>query len=682
MQFSNPDALWAFLALPIPVLIHLFNLQKTERIVFANNRLLEEVVQKTNKSRQVQNLLLLLARLLAFAFLILAFAQPNFQSKDQTETAAREKTAFFLDNSPSMFFPDDGNRAFEKALGIARGKAEAAGPNSWYLLAANQLSGKHTWTSPSAFKDQLLDVAPSAESRTFAVLENRLLRDLSGFKNELNGKMVFVSDFQKNRYFQPADLFRDSSRRIELLAIAHKSISNVWIDSAWLPEPIQLDGSENTIRFRLRYSSAMKQQKIRTQFLSSKGLLSGKVISTGNGEPVVGSMPFRISPNQKLNAWLEVEDPETRFDNRFYISIQAPEPVQVYAISSEPASLMKMAFSASPLFRFSQSNPTEPDYAMLEKADLIILEGISEPGSALQNRISERIQNGASLLLVPGKTGSISKVLASEAGIQISDILLKNKSEEKINLPGKGQTFFDNIFQEDPGAKVKPNAVPVVSLKGVSPVLQFESGEVFAGKNGLGKGTIWTVASPFQEGFGSLTRHPIFIPLLYKIGFTAEPSSLPRLYVAPGAEFIRFPMDSTVQFGDQAVELQNESGQKILSEIQAIGDQFQVRIPQEPSLSEGFWNIRQKGKNLGSFAMNRDGEESVPEFYSGEELVQLFKDRPWVSVQSIGAEAAASHLETDSVGQFPIWKVCVLLAILMFALEILIIRLKRNTVIT
>lgn len=677
MHFSNPDVLWAFLALPIPVLIHLFNLQKTERIVFANNRLLEEVVQKTNKSRQVQNLLLLFARLLALSFLIFAFALPVFDHSESDAGRSSKKTAVFLDNSQSMYFSDDGNRAIEKGMATGKGMADAAGGNSWFLLTAHQLSGKHTWTSPSAFKEQLMDVQPSGQNRSFSVLESRLLRDLSGFENEKAGQLVFISDFQKNRHFQPQDLFADSSQSVELVNIAHKPISNVWIDSAWLPEPIRVDGKDNQIRFRLRYSSALRQQKIRVQFLSQSGLLSGKVIQTGDGSPIIGSMPFRLALNQQLNAWLEVEDPETRFDNRFFVSIQAPEPVRVYALSSESGSVLKQAFSSSPLFQFTQNAPSEPDYAALEKASLLIVEGISEPGSALKNRLLDRVRSGSSLLLIPGASGAFPLELLKQSGLNA--VSLPGKQEAvKINLPSKGQSFFENAFQEDPGAKIKPTNAPSLSIKGLNPILQFESGDVFAGKVNLEKGQIWAIAGPLQGNNGTLIKHPLFIPLLFKIGFSSETSNPFNLYQSPGSEFVRFFTDSGRQSGDQAIELRHESGQKILSEIQKVGDFWEVRIPEEPTLDPGFWTVSQQGKTVGSFAMNRDGEESVPEFYSGEELVQVFKDKPWVKVRTVEAGAQSSHLEAGATEEFPLWKVCLCLAILMFVAEIILIRLKRK----
>ncbi len=76
MSFLHPAFLWALTALAIPVLIHLFQLRRFKRIDFPNVRFLAEVSQQTRARKKVQHWLVLLARCLAIAALVLAFAQP------------------------------------------------------------------------------------------------------------------------------------------------------------------------------------------------------------------------------------------------------------------------------------------------------------------------------------------------------------------------------------------------------------------------------------------------------------------------------------------------------------------------------------------------------------------------------------------------------------------------------
>ena len=116
MLFLAPGVLWSLFALGIPIAIHLFNFQRTEKIWFANTRILTEVAQQTKRARNLKNWLLLLFRILALAFLIFAFAQPMFRQSAGTSESGLPQVAVYTDNSQSMNLQLDGESPFTKAI--------------------------------------------------------------------------------------------------------------------------------------------------------------------------------------------------------------------------------------------------------------------------------------------------------------------------------------------------------------------------------------------------------------------------------------------------------------------------------------------------------------------------------------------------------------------------------------
>ena len=74
MNFQNPKLLYALLAIAIPIIIHLFNLQRNKKIYFSSIRFLKEIKQKKQQRTKLKNLLILLSRILAISFLTMAFA--------------------------------------------------------------------------------------------------------------------------------------------------------------------------------------------------------------------------------------------------------------------------------------------------------------------------------------------------------------------------------------------------------------------------------------------------------------------------------------------------------------------------------------------------------------------------------------------------------------------------------
>jgi len=99
MQFKYPEILYALLLLIIPIIVHLFQLQRFVKVPFTNLQFLKKIALQTRKSSQLKKWLILATRMLALTCLILAFSQPYF-SKHTTQQ--NFSTAIFLDNSFSM----------------------------------------------------------------------------------------------------------------------------------------------------------------------------------------------------------------------------------------------------------------------------------------------------------------------------------------------------------------------------------------------------------------------------------------------------------------------------------------------------------------------------------------------------------------------------------------------------
>ena len=68
---------------------------------FSSVRFLKEVKDETSARTKLKNLLVLIARLLALSFLVMAFAQP-FRKKKQPKSFAQNMVRIFVDNSYSM----------------------------------------------------------------------------------------------------------------------------------------------------------------------------------------------------------------------------------------------------------------------------------------------------------------------------------------------------------------------------------------------------------------------------------------------------------------------------------------------------------------------------------------------------------------------------------------------------
>lgn len=681
MIFLHPEALWGFLALAIPVLIHLFNFQKTERVVFANTRLLSEVVQKTNKARQIKNWILLTLRLLAISALVLAFAQPKFSSDgDQKTYNKMSQVGVFLDNSASMFVSGSESKPFDLAWNYSKNIPSEFGKKGWFQLLTNQFESKHLWTSSNGFIEQVTEVGNVGSSRNFPTIMERSLRQMKN-QNLGESKVQFIlSDFQKSSVENVNSLIFDSSLNYQFVVFEHENLSNVYVDSVWLPKPIQVQEKAQTLKIRIGQSGKTYGKPINIKLLANGNLISGKSV-TLKDQPVADvEIPFRIKPAEKLNCQIQLDDLPVSFDNTFFFTLQAPAPSPVYLIDDLKNPYLPAAFQNS-IFKLNSGNFKSINYELLRNAEFIICNGLLSLDDALTEAIENRCREGASVLLIPDESGAKSFQNLKWTGIQFENLSQSPGGKDidwRINLPSKSDPFFGGTFAEITSNSSQPFSRPNIQIFNGNPLLKFENGDPFLVRQNLGNGSIFMLAGSFSEKSSNLQKHPLFIPMVFKMAFSGSRNAdLPLFYRGSSTNAL-LSGDSLYLSGESPLFLSQNQIQLRVNPSKS-GNRIKIDLPNE-NMKAGFWNIDQNGKSLGSLAMNSDKTESKMEFYSSEDLAEIFKNKPWIKVSSVVAKSSPEHLSSGIESGFSLWKVFLCLSILFFGCEIALIKFGKYSV--
>ena len=77
MGFLNPLLLVGLAAAAIPIVVHLFNFRRPQRVDFSTLRFVREIEATAMRRVRIRQWLLLALRTLAVLFLVLAFARPT-----------------------------------------------------------------------------------------------------------------------------------------------------------------------------------------------------------------------------------------------------------------------------------------------------------------------------------------------------------------------------------------------------------------------------------------------------------------------------------------------------------------------------------------------------------------------------------------------------------------------------
>ena len=196
MKLLEPYFLYAFLALAIPIIIHLFSFQKHKIVQFSNVAFLKQILQKKSNITKLQKLLLLLTRLLLISAIILAFSEP-YISNNEEEIENKKIIGIYIDNSFSMNAENEKGRLIDQAKNHARNVLNAHKESDEFIFLSNELQGKH---------QRILDYNNCLEaidqtSIEAQVLEiNTVINRWNTLKqNEINTKseLFIISDFQK-----------------------------------------------------------------------------------------------------------------------------------------------------------------------------------------------------------------------------------------------------------------------------------------------------------------------------------------------------------------------------------------------------------------------------------------------------------------------------------------------------
>ena len=142
MKFLYPEFLWALLLLAIPIIIHLFNFKRYKTLFFSSLSFIKHIDQQTKSTQKLKHILVLLSRLLAFAFLILAFAQPYFSDNEEKQKVKTNLACIYIDNSYSMQSRGTDGELLSEAREKVKELVTNASIDTRFLIVTNEMSGR------------------------------------------------------------------------------------------------------------------------------------------------------------------------------------------------------------------------------------------------------------------------------------------------------------------------------------------------------------------------------------------------------------------------------------------------------------------------------------------------------------------------------------------------------------
>ena len=635
MQFKHPEILWALFLLVIPILIHLFQLRRFTKTPFTNVAMLQKVVSESRKSNTLKKWLLLITRLLLFAAIIIAFAQPFIA----TNTALQKKeTVVYLDDSFSMQAKNNGISLLEKAV---QDFIKNIGADTEFSLFTNEKTFSNVRVSD--IQNSLLSLTFSHKQlnlNEIGLKANTLFSQNQGtIKN-----LIVISDFQERISVANPEL--DSRLQVHFVPLQARELQNISIDSVFVDDALN---DQSTLKVFL--TGGNEDEALPISLYNDDELIAktaAKFKSNGDGE-----VEFTIPTNEALNGRLSIIDNSLGYDNRFYFNINSKEKIKVLAISASDSDYLNRLFRGNE-FDFQKYRLNQLDYSSLGNQNVVILDAQLSIPISLQNILRTFKNDGGTLIIVPSKNSDISSynsLLSSLSSTQFQEKVVADVQLTSITFE---HPLYRNVFEKEVTNFQYPSVKEYFKIQTSLPTaLSLSGGDSFlVGNNGL---YVFTV--PLELENSNFINSPLIVPTFYNMAQSSL--QMPQTYQTLGKPNT---VDISAEIGNDDILKVAKDGYEFIPLQQTFPHRVRVSFDQNPT-EDGIYSVLQNQQVLQNISFNYPRTESQLKYLDIGSLENMN------SMDSI--PELFEYLEAEN-NITAYWKWFVILALLLALIEVLI----------
>ncbi len=428
MSFLNPIMLAGLAAVSVPIIIHLLNRRKFQKVMWAAMRFLKISVEQNQRRMRIEDMILLALRCLLLMLLALALARPAILS-NSTDVFGQSKVTgvIILDNSQSMGVSDGAMTRFDKARQAAEQALDSmpAGSASAVFLASDIVRGsipEPTFDFNLARKiireapltDRATDLFPAIE-KAIDTLKGRLV---------IRKEIFLITDGQAAGWRQLTEIQNvlEKTRteiKSHIILVGEHEEKNLGVSELRLASG--LSPVKQPLRFEVKVSNYGKEERRDT-----------RVSLSVDGEPpcdefTVDALPAGATKSVSLFAKLRTEGfhsvtariPEDRLpaDDKRTVAVRAIKEVRVLLVDGEPGNeprdgetfflrhaLVPVPSEFAEEYFVKSKTITGPEFsqARLDDYDAVVLANVADFSEATLKNIEQYLRRGGGLLIFPG----------------------------------------------------------------------------------------------------------------------------------------------------------------------------------------------------------------------------------------------------------------------------------------
>jgi len=673
MRLLEPYFLYAFLALAIPIIIHLFSFQKHKTVYFSNVAFLKQIRQKKSNITKLQKLILLLIRLLLISVIILAFSEPYISNNEET-IENKKIIGIYLDNSFSMNAENEKGRLIDQAKNHARNVLNAHQEHDEFIFISNDLQGKH---------QRILDYSNCLEAIDQTTIKAQLLDIKSVFnrwntlkQNEINAKteLFIISDFQKSS-FQEGFYNEDKNFTTHLIPISSYPKANISIDTCYLESPNHIIGAQEWLNFDVSNASNEDLENLTVKLFINGKQKALSTLSIKAHEKTSAKLSFNNHSIGNQEAYLEIKDPIIPFDNKLYFNFNVKASNKVLCIYEEHENKSLFTLFNDDTFDYLSYKVGMHDISKLNQQNLIILNGINRPTSGLINELKLYTENGGNLLIIPSDKIDREAYKSLALKLNIPEYTKLHSRDLKVAKLNANHPIFKDVFEKQTKDTDLPDVKQYYSLinthfNSEEQIMSLNTNEPFISSYINGLGSIYLLCSPLKNKSTNLEKHALFVPLFHNMGI--QNASEENIYYTLGKT-------KTIELENQSNirqwRIQKEGTVDLLPEVKTIDQKIYINL-HELIQEDGFYSLTNKEKNI-IIAFNYNRLESNLTTWETEELEKINYQYAHIKLWKKEGLQLENSLKENRTGS-NLWQIFILFSLILLITESLLLKNWKN----
>ena len=673
MQFIHPSFLWALAALAVPIIIHLFHFRRFKKVYFTNVHLLKEIKEETSTRSRLRNLLILLMRCLALAFLVFAFAQPIISNSKQEDGQSRA-VSMFLDNSFSM----QAEQSDIPLITIIKDKGKEI-INTYedqdvFLILTSDVESKHQRhvdkETALSFIDEITITPEVTDLQSLSKIMDRLENRIADYKLE----RFYLSDFQSNITLFEAPI--DTSINVTLIPTRAVQENNVSLSNIEWMAPIAMKGEDNQLIIEVsNYGNEVEEVELRMSFEDQERPL-GTVRIPPKGK-AYDTTALQVNTGGWHEIELNIDDYPIAFDNRMYGSFEIKDELNILSIyQNNSNNYLKTALEGIEYYNVQQKPRDQIRYEEFAQMELIILDDLTSLSTGLVNELVKYVRGGGNVLIFPSANADNTSYNSLLAKLDADRLLQLEKEAKTVSDLNTDEFIFSDVFLTTRRNLRLPTSQSNWKLQNSSTsnrerLLTYRDGASFLNKYRIDKGNLYLCTAALNASQSDLVLNAeIWVPMLYKMAI-ATGTRNPLYYTIGEDEVIASSSLLGIQEGGYLMTGREEFIPGISG---SRGEQYiDVRDQIE---EDGQYELSSEGKLLQTLSYN----------YSRQESDVVYEDMATVQGKmaphgEVFTEVQLANLSEEILEDrhgTRLWRWCLILALVMLLIETLLIRLWRS----